>query len=139
MGPRKLILVDDESYVTAVIGSKLRKLGDEVVIASDGREALEMLRTFSPDLVVTDYQMPVMCGFELACALRDDPSHAKTPVIMLTARGHALSADELARTGIKSLLPKPFSARVLIAKIEELIGPPRTQDAPGPLVVKGES
>ena len=69
--------------------------------------------------------MPIMNGFELACELKKQPATAEIPVILLTARGHLVDAGEMSLTNIRQLLAKPFSAKELVAKIEELIGPPR--------------
>jgi len=124
---RKILLADDEAYVTSIIAHKLEKLGDEVVLAGDGQEAFELACQHRPQLVVTDFQMPVLSGYEMALLMKRSPQTSETPVLMLTARGHLLSEDELARTNIRGLLPKPFSAKALLANIEKLIGPP----APG--------
>ena len=60
----------------------------------------------------------------MAVKLKQNESTAHIPVLMLTARGHLLSAEELAKTNICALMAKPFSARELVGRIEELIGPP---------------
>lgn len=125
MRPRKILLADDETYVTSLVAAKLRNLGDEVHIACDGEEAFSMACDLLPDLIVTDFQMPVMSGYEFACALRSSHAAREIPVIMLTARGHLLSPGELAKTNIQQLLAKPFSAKELVTKIEDLIGPPK--------------
>ncbi len=125
MPHRRILLVDDESYITATIASRLRELGDNVMTGADGDEALEILKSFMPDLIVTDFQMPVMSGYEFAVALHNNPAYAAIPMILLTARGHALSDEQISYTGIRTTMAKPFSSRALVAKIEELIGPPR--------------
>jgi CheY-like chemotaxis protein len=128
---RKILLADDEAYITSVISHKLQQLGDEVVLASDGQEAFDLAVKHRPDLVVSDFQMPVVTGFELALKLKQSPQTSSTPVLMLTARGHLLSKEQLAQTNIRFLLDKPFSARALIAKINELIGPPTANVSDG--------
>jgi CheY-like chemotaxis protein len=135
MRPRKILLADDETYVTSLVAGKLRQLGDEVHIACDGDEAFALACELLPDLVVTDFQMPVKSGFELACSLRENESTRETPLVMLTARGHLLSASELARTNIRQLLAKPFSAKELIAIIAELIGNPGCGGIDGAIAV----
>ena len=125
MQPRRILLVDDESYVTSLLASKLERLGDEVHIANDGAEAFELALQIVPDLIVTDFQMPIMSGFELGCRLKLDPITAQIPLIMLTAREHLLSPSDLLKTNVRQLLSKPFSAKELITKIEDIIGPAR--------------
>jgi CheY-like chemotaxis protein len=118
--PRRILLVDDESFITSTVSARLRAAGDEVACASDGEEALQLIEEFQPQIVVSDFQMPVMNGFELACQLKSAPATSQLPIIMLTARGHALSDADLARTNIRHLLAKPFSVRDLLAKVDEL-------------------
>jgi CheY-like chemotaxis protein len=130
LNPRKILLVDDEQYVTSLVAAKLRALGDHVTTAGDGEEALPLATSLLPDLIVSDLQMPIMTGFELACELKKQPETAEIPVILLTARGHLVEAGEMSQTNIRQLLAKPFSAKELVAKIEELIGPPRQGELP---------
>ena len=68
--------------------------------------------------------MPVLSGYEMAVKLKENPETCAIPVLMLTGRGHLLSDEQLARTNIRYLLSKPFSAKSLLAKIDDLIGPP---------------
>jgi two-component system phosphate regulon response regulator PhoB len=121
--PRRILVVDDEAFILTTIAHKLRQRGYEVVTAADGQEALSLAREAAFDLVVSDYQMPLLSGFDLCVRLRDEGATARVPVIMLTARGHRLGPAQLAQTNIKFLLPKPFSAKDLIRRIEEIIGP----------------
>lgn len=120
MPQRDILLVDDEPYVTALVSLRLKRAGDHVRVASDGKEALAMAFQCVPQVIVSDFQMPVMNGFEMARALKADPRTAHVPVILLTARGHLLSPSELASTNIKLMLPKPFSTRELLTTIDEL-------------------
>jgi CheY-like chemotaxis protein len=117
---RRILLADDEAFITATVAAKLRALGDEVACAGDGEEALDLIAEFEPTLLVSDFQMPVLDGFRLACRLRENPATASLPIVMLTARGHALSPEELARTNIRAVLAKPFSVRELISLIDSL-------------------
>ncbi len=120
MAVPKLLVVDDEPYLTELVAQSLERAGYAVTVCSDGEEALEAARRERPDLIVSDYQMPLMDGFALAVRLKETAETSHIPVIMLTARGHRLSPTELARTNIRELMPKPFSARQLKARIVEL-------------------
>lgn len=131
---RRIVLADDEAFITATVAAKLRALDDEVACAGDGEEALELIAEFGPTLLVSDFQMPVMDGFQLACRLRENPATASLPIVMLTARGHALSAEELARTNIRAVLAKPFSVRELVSVIDSL-----TRDAAAPASSAGDA
>ncbi len=116
-----VLIADDEPHIRAVVGAKLRGAGLVVYEARDGRESLELAKLRKPDLVVTDLQMPNLSGLEFSIELRANPSTSKTPVIMLTARGHIVPAQELSRTNIKELMAKPFSARSLLEKAMALL------------------
>jgi DNA-binding response OmpR family regulator len=121
---RNILLADDEAYVTSILAHKLQQLGDQVTVASDGQEALDLAIKLNPSIVVSDFQMPLLSGYEMAVKLKENAVTSGVPVLMLTARGHLLSDEQLALTNIRHLLSKPFSAKSLIAKIEDLIGPP---------------
>jgi CheY-like chemotaxis protein len=130
-GGRKILIVDDEAYVLSLLSCKFRQLGDTVLTAVDGQEAWEVARRELPDLVISDFQMPVLDGLELARRLKSEPATSHIPVLMLTARGHRIEAGDLERTGVREILSKPFSTRELFAKAEQLVaaGPKRTHSA----------
>ena len=123
MTPRTILLADDEAHITHVVGLKLRAAGYATVVARDGEEALTLALQHRPDLVITDLQMPYMSGLELATRLRSDERTAETPVLMLTARGYILDENELSATNIRVVLSKPFSARDILRRVEEVFGP----------------
>jgi DNA-binding response OmpR family regulator len=119
----KVLLVDDESYVTATVSAKLRRMGHETLTASDGLEGFTLAQSFRPDLVVSDLQMPNLDGLGMAQRLASDDVTSATPVILLTGRGHLIPAEELAKTRVRQVLQKPFSIRDLVEKIEAALKP----------------
>jgi len=119
--PAKILVADDESHILHVVSLKLRNAGYEVVTASDGQEALEMAHSEHPDLLITDYHMPQLSGLELCQKLKQDPSTAKIPAIMLTARGYQLDPNDTEQSGILRMLSKPFSPRQLLATVNEVL------------------
>ena len=121
MDGKTVLVADDEPHIRHMLDYKLRKTGFSVVTAGNGREAFELARKHRPDVIVTDYQMPVCNGMEFAIRLKSEPDTAAIPVLLLTSRGHKVPASELAKTNVKALMPKPFSPRELTAQIEELI------------------
>lgn len=122
MDQRSVLVVDDESHVTYVVGFRLKQAGFKVVTGSNGEEGFRLACEQKPSLIITDYQMPVVSGYEMSVRLRENEATTNIPVLMLTARGHRLSPSELAKTNIQYLLAKPFSARDLINKVEETLG-----------------
>ncbi len=119
----RILVVDDEAPIVDVVALKLRNAGHEVATASDGEEALALLRAPGAafDLVVTDLQMPALSGLALARAMRGDARLAAIPVVLLTARGHLLREGEADSANIVRLIHKPFSPRALLADIESLL------------------
>jgi len=116
-----ILLADDEAHITCVMAEKLRSAGFTVVTARDGEEALDLARSSRPALVITDLQMPRMSGLELAIRLMEEPATANTPVIMLTARGYVMDQATMARTSIRHVVGKPFSAKAVLRKVIELL------------------
>ena len=122
MSDSKTILVaDDESHILNVVSLKLRNAGYRVLTASDGQEALEMATQERPDLLITDYHMPLLSGIELCRRLKQNSITAAIPAIMLTARGYHLEPHDTADSGIMRMLSKPFSPRHLLSTVNDLL------------------
>ncbi len=118
---RTILIVDDEPHIVHVIRYKLERAGYHVDTAEDGEAGYELAQQLDPDLIVSDFQMPVLSGYDMCVKLYGSDLTADTPVVMVTARGHKLSPEELAETNIRQLLCKPFSARELLNVIEGLL------------------
>ena len=118
-----LVIADDEAPIRMVVGERLRSAGFTVFEAQDGEEALEMVRAHMPAAIVTDLQMPCMNGLELCMAMRNDPRTAHIPALLLTARGHVLSDEMMAKTNIKRIMSKPFGVRELLSYVQETLVP----------------
>jgi len=121
MTDRKVLIVDDEIHIVQVVAIKLRNNGFEVLTAENGAEAFELVQAHNPDLVITDYQMPVMTGVELLEKLRNDPRFAELPVIMLTARGFAIEDDRKTHLNVAACLSKPFSPREVLQCVQDVL------------------
>lgn len=116
-----VLVVDDDPLILRVVSTVLDLEEFDVVTATSAAEALDRLATSSPDVVVSDIMMPEMDGFELCQRIREQPAHAKLPIILLTAR----DGDEDRRRGIDvggdAYLTKPFSPLELIEEIDRLL------------------
>jgi len=119
---KKVVVVDDEAHIRHIMAMKLSNAGYEALTAEDGEEALELCLTEGPQLVITDYQMPLMTGLEMCRQLRQHDQTRELPVLMLTARGFDISPEEMASAGIVDVLSKPFSPREVLEKVRALIG-----------------
>ena len=118
---KKILVVDDESHILNVVSLKLRNAGYEVLTAQDGEEAFELAVQSNPDLVITDFQMPLVSGLELCRNLKNNPITADTPALMLSARGFTISVEDMEQTNITGVLSKPFSPREILARVQELV------------------
>jgi len=121
MADKTVLVVDDEIHIVHIVAIKLRNNGYEVISADNGAEALELALREKPDIVVTDYQMPVMTGLELVEKLRQHEETKDIPVIMLTARSFAIEQEQQDALQISECLSKPFSPRELLGNIEDIL------------------
>jgi two-component system alkaline phosphatase synthesis response regulator PhoP len=117
----KVLVVDDEIHIVQVVAVKLRNNGFDVITCENGAQALELASNENPDIIVTDFQMPVMTGLELIENLRSRPATADIPVILLTARGFAIEDGQKENLKISACVSKPFSPRELLQSIEEVL------------------
>jgi CheY-like chemotaxis protein len=122
MSEKTILVADDESHILNVVSLKLRNAGFRVLTARDGTEALDIANAEHPDLLITDYHMPQMSGIELCKRMKRFPDLAGIPAIMLTARGYSLDPQDTEQSGIKQLISKPFSPRLLLSAVNEVLG-----------------
>ena len=126
---KRIVVADDEAHILRVMSMKLTNAGYEVMTAVDGEEALELCGREKPDLLITDFQMPVMSGLELCKQLRSDRRTRNIPAIMLTARGFDIEPSDMVAAGITAVLAKPFSPREVLAKVNDLLDVANTPGA----------
>ena len=120
--PKRVLLCDDEIHILRAAEFKLSRAGYDVRIAGDGEEAWQAVQQQKPDILITDYQMPRLDGFELVQRLRENPETEDLPVLMLTAKGFELSHDELAeRWNVIAVIAKPFSPRELLQSVNKIL------------------
>ncbi len=117
----KVLVVDDEIHIVQVVAIKLRNNGFDVITCENGAQALKIASKEKPNVIITDFQMPVMTGLELVENLRKQPDTAEIPVIMLTARGFAIEDRQKEELNISACLSKPFSPRELLQSVEEVL------------------
>jgi DNA-binding response OmpR family regulator len=115
------LVADDEPHILHIVSMKLKNAGYEVLTAMDGEEALELSAAEVPDLVITDYQMPIMSGLEFCKAMRSSEQTKNIPAILLTARGFDVEPAEMEEAGIAAVMAKPFSPRKILEKVKYLL------------------
>ncbi len=120
---KHILLCDDEIHILRAAEFKLKKAGYDVRIAGDGQEAWEAIQQQTPDLLVTDCQMPRLDGLGLVARVRTNSATADLPIFMLTAKSYELSSDELAaQWNVMAVIAKPFSPRELLQRVDAVLG-----------------
>ena len=117
----RVLVVEDEPALQKVLAMRLNIDGFDVVTASDGQEAMEMIRADRPDLVLTDLMMPVMDGAQLTTAIKGDPALKGIPVMVLTALKEQRERDHLMSLGADAFAAKPYNSAELTEKIRNLV------------------
>lgn len=112
--PRNILVVDDEPQITRVLRTTLAGQGYVVRTAGDGDEALEVMRSWSPDLVITDLSMPNMAGLELCQRIR---AKSQLPIIVLSVRGEEKTKVDALDAGADDYVTKPFNMNELLARV----------------------
>jgi len=114
-----VLVVDDDPVVADLVAFRLRRMGLEVTVETDGESGLAAVHRLRPDLVVLDWLMPRMDGLEVCRALRADadPALARTPVLMLTAKSQEPDLERGFAAGATDFVAKPFSTRELVSRV----------------------
>ncbi len=119
--PGLILVADDDPDIVALVSAVLRRAGFDVVEASDGAEALELLRTRRPQLAVLDISMPKLDGLEVLRSMRAEPETSGLPVVLLSARAQEADVRDAYAQGASKYVRKPFSPRELVAVVRELL------------------
>jgi len=121
MPKEKILVVDDEEDILELIRHNLAREGYRIVCAATGESAITMSNTEKPDLIVLDLMLPGIDGLQVARRLKDDVRTRHIPIIMLTAKGEEADMVTGLELGADDYITKPFSPRVLIARIRAVI------------------
>ena len=115
---QKILIVEDEVNIAELLHLYLEKEGYDIQIAPDGGKAVELFRSFSPDLVLLDIMLPVMDGWSVLKKIR---AESKTPVIMLTAKGETSDKVTGLEEGADDYIVKPFETKEVLARIHAVL------------------
>jgi len=120
---QKVLVVEDNPALAAVMRFHLERASLEVEIARDGQEAWERLQRGTYALVVTDQQMPHLSGCDICRRMRQDPRLAGVPILMVTAKSLELDSSKIREElGVHQVLPKPFSVLELMEAVNSGLG-----------------
>jgi len=121
MAKQKILAVDDEEDILELLRFNLTKEGFAVVCATSGEEALKSALSSRPDLILLDLLLPGMDGLEVARRLKSDAFTKEIPVIMVTAKGEEADIVTGLEVGAEDYITKPFSRKVLIARVRAVL------------------
>ena len=116
-----ILVVDDEPHIVKMVEFKLRNQGYETISAADGNQALEMVLTRKPDLILLDVMMPGLDGFQVLSKLKTQEETRELPVIMLTAKGQERDVVTGFDKGADDYIIKPFSFPELLARVNRAL------------------
>jgi len=115
----RILIVDDYSTMLRILRNLLKQLGfEDVQEATDGQAALALFENHTFDLVISDWNMEPMTGFQLLKSVRSRPAIAATKFIMITAESATENVIEAKKAGVNNYIIKPFTSEVLLGKIE---------------------
>jgi len=121
MAKEKILVVDDEEDILELLRFNLSREGCEVFCASSGEEALRLVRSEIPDLMVLDLMLPGIDGLEVTRRLKSDPNTNHLPIVMLTAKGEEADIVTGLELGADDYVTKPFSPRILVARVRAVL------------------
>ena len=123
---RRIVIVDDEVHIRALLEQSLEELEEdhnvEIMTAENGQEGLDVIRETRPGLVLLDVMMPMMNGYDVCKAIRDDPDLSGVQVILLTAKGQEADRERGVKVGATRYMTKPFDPDELLEIAKDMLG-----------------
>jgi two-component system cell cycle response regulator len=119
---KKVLTIDDSKTLRMIIGKHLSPFGVQMLQAENGEEGIAQARQGSPDVILLDYNMPVMDGYHTLVELKTDPELKSIPVIMLTTETVKETVMKLVKLGLKDYIAKPFTREILLDKLNPILG-----------------
>lgn len=118
---KKILIVDDEPNIVMTLEYTFKKNNFEVFIARDGQEALDILKTQLPDVIILDIMMPLVDGFETMEQIKKNEKLKHCKVIFLTAKNKESDIEKGLALGADAYLTKPFSIKKVVEQVNELL------------------
>jgi two-component system phosphate regulon response regulator PhoB len=118
---KHIVVVEDEADLAELVAYNLERAGYQVRVARDGEAALKLIDSAPPDLVVLDLMIPKVSGLEVARHIRTAPRTSGIPILMLTAKAEEVDQVAGLRAGADDYVTKPFSIKVLLARVEAVL------------------
>jgi two-component system alkaline phosphatase synthesis response regulator PhoP len=121
---KKVLIADDEPNIVTSLEFLMQMNGYDVCVARNGDEALDMVNTEHPDLVLLDVMMPIRNGFEVCQKIRESMLSSQIKILMLTAKGRDIEVEKGRTLGADDYITKPFSTKELVERVRRLLGEP---------------
>ncbi len=118
---RKVLIADDEPNIVTALEFLLKRAGYDVRCATNGDEALALVETYAPDLVLIDIMMPGKSGYEVCQRMRERPEWRHIKIVIVTAKGREAEVSKGLSLGADLYVTKPFSTQELISAIDRLL------------------
>ncbi|MCL4202193.1 MAG: response regulator [Pirellulaceae bacterium] len=119
--PNKILIADDNQPNCELLEAYLTDLDCVVAFAADGRETLEQVKAFQPDLILLDVMMPRLSGFEVCRQLKDDPKTSRIMILMVTALNELGDIERAVQAGTDDFLSKPVNKIELLKRVENML------------------
>ena len=119
---KKILIVDDEADILAIMSYRLKKMGYEVFLAPNGQDDLDQARSIKPDLIFLDLRLPVLSGYEVCKILKNDEELKKIPIVFFTASLPINVAEKMKEFQADDYIIKPFEPKDLIEKVKKYLG-----------------
>ncbi|WP_345192319.1 response regulator transcription factor [Algibacter agarivorans] len=116
----KIVLAEDNTTLSLLLKFRLEKEGFDLFMAKDGKEALELIESNSPDLIITDIMMPFISGLEVISHIRNK-INSETPIIVFSAAGQEEMVLKAFNLGANDFMGKPFSPNELMIRVNRLL------------------
>ncbi len=120
---KKILVADDEPNILTALEFLLQRNGYDVQIARNGEEALQLIESGPPDLVLLDVMMPLRSGYEVCRRIRERTDWTHIKIVMLSAKGRDAEVTKGLAMGADLYVTKPFSTRELVDKVKALLPP----------------
>jgi CheY-like chemotaxis protein len=121
MPASKILIADDNQPNVELLEAYLAEVDCEIAVAADGRETLERVAEFQPDLILLDIMMPKLSGFEVCRMLKADPATSHIMILMVTALGESGDIERAVACGCDDFLSKPINKLELLKRVEILL------------------
>jgi len=121
MAKKKILVVEDDRDISELITYNLQREGYDIACLYDGSQAVDFVKKRKPELIILDLMLPEVDGIEICRTLKSDAATKHIPIVMLTAKGEEADVVVGLQMGADDYIPKPFSPKVLVARIKAII------------------